>query len=69
MTRSEREYLLAKRIVQHYVNIADRQKKITFYKNEYYVQLYIRSSKSLKNLVLLATNPEVIVPINYQNNN
>ena len=28
MTRSEREYL-AKRIVQHYVNIADRQKKIT----------------------------------------
>ena len=28
MTRSEREYL-AKRIVQHYVNIADSQKKIT----------------------------------------
>ena len=28
MTRSEREYL-AKRIVQHYVNIADRQKKMT----------------------------------------
>ena len=28
MTRSEREYL-AKSIVQHYVNIADRQKKIT----------------------------------------
>ena len=28
MTRSEREYL-AKRIVQHYVNIADHQKKIT----------------------------------------
>ena len=29
MTRSEKEYLLAKRIVQHYVNIADRQKKMT----------------------------------------
>ena len=29
MTRSEREYLLVKRIVQHYVNIADRQKKMT----------------------------------------
>ena len=29
MTRSEREYLLATRIVRHYVNIADRQKKIT----------------------------------------
>ena len=28
MTRSEREYL-AKRIVQHYVNTSDRQKKIT----------------------------------------
>ena len=29
MTHSEREWLLAKRIVQHYVNIADRQKQIT----------------------------------------
>ena len=29
MTHSEREYLLAKRIVEHYVNIADRQKKMT----------------------------------------
>ena len=28
MTRSEREYL-AKRFVQHYMNIADHQKKIT----------------------------------------
>ena len=28
MTHSEREYL-AKRTVQHYVNIADREKKIT----------------------------------------
>jgi hypothetical protein len=70
MTRSEREYL-KKRVVQHYINVANKQKKIMvnqFFRREGMLSNQIVLS-SINNLVVSIINIDLVVQKNYQQDN
>ena len=68
MTRTDREHL-QKRIVQHYITVANRKKSITvnhFLEEKVPRQNFIASLRSMKSPVISVINSDLIVQGNYQ---